>query len=255
MRCFLLVLACSIGFGQDVTVIKRRTVATGGTAPSFVSAHRGGDGFGCYHTTTCAPSAWTTTTGNYLAVAIVWQGATSLTGITDTCNTGGTSNTYTAVDNLNNSGGANGTATFYAKVGAGQSCTVTATYVGANTYSRIYVQEIAGVNATTPMITGHHAIQVLNAPGTGADAVTSGNITTTVANEYLFSYTNDQQGSTDTFSAGTGFTLEHTDYDGGNYVTAGEYRVVASPGTAAGTFTASAGAGYSGVTAVVAFQP
>lgn len=213
--------------------------------PSYVQGDTG-QGTGATRTATPANPV---TAGNVIAVSVMWNNpSVALTGVTDNCNTGGTSNTYTLLDNPTVSLGNTPVAMAYAVVGATTaSCTVTATYA-SSVSSDIAIQEISGVNQTTPLDNNQHKIGTGIAGG-GTDSVTSGNITTTVDGDYIFGF----WGATSfTATAGTGFTLrDSVEASGYNLYTEGMSQATA--GAVAATFTPGSEAYI--LTGVMAFQP
>lgn len=172
--------------------------------------------------------------GNAVTVFIYyfWPSGSNepVTSITDN-----KSNTYTLVDHGAMSGGYPGSCqTAYAASLTNGPSTVTVTLPGPRSYLQMYIDEWSGVSTY-----GLHAINPLQAPGSGANALTSGSVTTSVAS-LLVSYTATGQ-SGDTISArGTGYSGAASAPSLGNGY-AGEYRVQSSAGSAAGTWTANPG--------------
>lgn len=237
---------------QEV-IIARRRASAGPSAPTYGTSSRGGDAFACFHTLTCATGSISVTSGQPVVVGIVEEGATSITGISGTANCNGT---YTQRQTVSNPAPA--TLRLYTTVATGTgSCTVTATYVGASTYSRLFAVPITGANVSTPI--GNSASQSQTNTGTGANAVSSSNFSTTTSNNLVVSWVCDVQGITGTFTAGTSpisSTLDFSNYDGGNFTCAAERGTVASASTVSGTFTeGTGGATNQSLTAGVAIQP
>ena len=118
---------------------------------------------------------------------------------------------------------------------SGQTVTVTATYNATCTQRGIKLTEITG--AVTPgALDGTPAGQFQLNVGTGADAITSGNFTTS-GQPALIHATCMNYGNNKNPAAGTGFTSTRVDWNtdvGGCRV---EYKRVTSTGTQAGTFT------------------
>jgi hypothetical protein len=183
--------------------------------------------------------------------AFVSADTSTITGVTDNCGTaGGASNTYTLFDNTQTP--SNGPAvSFVAVIGASKSCTVTIANTGGNWQTAI-VQEVSGVDNTTPVGSGQHAVNDQASPGTGTNAVTSGNITTTRNNAYIFSASTEYAASGLTYSAGTNYTARAGDTTG-PYHSLSESRVQSSAGSIAATFTINTNSNT--ITHIVALQP
>ena len=188
--------------------------------------------------------------GNALAVYTGWE-SVAFTSITDTCGTsGGASNTYTV---KSSTASYSKGAIAYALSGYGKSCTITATYSAATGGEReIIVHEITNVNQTTPVVSNQHAITYRATPGSGTDAITSGNITTTQSNTYIFGAISGLEALG--FSVGTGFTAKESrvNWSGTGYSLKSEELSKTTAGTIAATFT-SAGATYYNP-GIIAFQ-
>ena len=256
LGAFVLLGAQGITLGKGATYGKGMTISPGSTsvsAPTFVqdtyntSSCAGGPA-------TCSVAAITTTTNHALYVQVMYLHTATLTNITDTCGTsGGATNTYTS-DFTYSTGSFYFSQVLHTIVGYGKSCVVTANYGGTGANTEIYVAEISGTNLTTPVVSGQAIIADQSAPGTGANAVTSGNITTTGTNTLIIASVEQCTGSPDSFSAGTGFTLSQNPGIIGNCTVGSEYQTFASIGSIAGTFTTTGGAGTAYMTAAVAFQ-
>jgi hypothetical protein len=174
------------------------------------------------------------------------QVTTDLTSVTD--NAG---NTYTIVDNVARGGGFNGClASFYLANITNAPTSITATLGTANA-CEIMVSEYSGVATTSPL--DGHAMQFQGSPGTGANGVTSGNITTTINGDLIFGGVTDTNGSSNGLAAGSGFAsriLNNT--ANGNFQTT-EDQIQASAGVIAATFTATVI--DVSITGVMAFSP
>jgi hypothetical protein len=225
----------------------------GASAPLFVqdtyntSACAGGPA-------TCAAASINTTTGNFLYAEVFYQVTTTFTSFTDTCGTsGGASNTYTTIASFTGNSGAKVTIA-YTQIGFGKACVVTANLGGtpANN-AQDYVAEISGANTSTPVGAGQFASAVQSTPGTGANALSSGNLTTTQTNTLVIGTTITCFGNPDSFSAGTGFTIKRNVVSG-NCNLGAEIETFASSGAIAAIFTTTPGTNLNYNTVAVAFQ-
>lgn len=200
---------------------------------------------------TCAADSITTTTNNVLYVQVVYHNAATLTSVTDTCGTsGGASNTYVA-DGTKTTGTAYNSATFHVIVGFGKACVVTAHFSPTSANAAVYVAESSGENLTTPV--GQFVINSQDTPGTGANAITSTNITITQTNTLIIGSTISCWGNADSYSAGTGYTLTRN-VASGNCNIGAEWKTFASTGTVAATFTTTGGTNLGDLTAATSVQ-
>lgn len=188
--------------------------------------------------------------GNLVAGIVTWHSPTTgdFSSVTD--NQG---NTYTIVDRVTSA--ANGfnqcLGTFYAANITNAPTTITANFANTPADVGIFLDEYSGAG-TTPL--DGHAMQTQAAPGTGTDACTSGNITTTVVGDLIYAGMVDVQGASGSDVAGTNFTLRvNNDASNGFSFSSTEDRVQVAAGTAAGTFTLSANVVT--ITGVMAFTP
>jgi hypothetical protein len=190
------------------------------------------------------------TVGDVIAVFVgLGDQVATLSSITDTCGAGGGSNTYTLLDNPT-AGSASRAAMAYAVVGKSGACTVTANLTGGTPVAKIVVHEVNGVNTGTPL--AGHKITAQTTPGTGIDAVSSGNITTTQNGDYIFGASLDEGGNNTHFAAGTGYAWHEMTKPSGSMMS--EDKVQPSAGSVAATFTGDdAAASY--LTGIMAFQP
>lgn len=95
-------------------------------------------------------------------------------------------------------------ANFYYPNTTGGADTVTVTFAGAITYASLQCAEYSGVATSSPLDQATSNSQT--APGTGANAITSGNVTTTTAGQLILGWTTALTVGAGTVSAGTGFT-------------------------------------------------
>jgi hypothetical protein len=93
-------------------------------------------------------------------------------------------------------------ALFYCKDCAAGTPTVTGTFVGAQVYRGLWIIPVQNLDNTTTPVGGG---QLQSAPGTGANAVTSGNITPPAQPGIFGGFTFDSSASNPVISAGTGF--------------------------------------------------
>lgn len=161
---------------------------------------------------------------------------------TDNCGTGGASDTYTQLDvPVTQTGVA---ATWITTVGANTgTCTVTlASSAGGPSLAAYAIKSTSGIDV--------HAIQGQASPGTGANAVTSGSVTTTSA-DLCVGATADWNVGGSTLAAGTGFALQDAS---ATLPLSDEDLSQAVPGAIAATFTYGGAFGQM-VTAIGCFKP
>ena len=184
--------------------------------------------------------------GGHLVVLFVGTnvGVTGVSSVTDD-----KSDSCTVVDEAGGAGNYNLTSVYCPNVTAGAT-TFTATLSSAATLAMAFGAEFSGVLTTSPLDV--HAAQTQTTPGTGANAITSGSVTTTHANELIVGGTVNRSGAAGagTITIGTGFTLGQSV---ANTLTS-EYQVQAAAGSIAATFKASS-ASDSFDTAVMTFLP
>lgn len=189
--------------------------------------------------------------GHLVAGFAVWDSAVLTDFISVTDNQG---NTYTIVDKVSaaSNGFNHSWGSFYCPNITNGPVTITANYVSATPNIAIFLDEYSGVATTSPL--DGHAMSTQLAPGTGADGCTSGNITTTVAGDLIYSGMVDVQGITGSNASGTSFTLRvNNDASNGQSFSCTEDRIQVAAGSIAGTFTLSANAVT--VCGVMAFSP
>ena len=175
------------------------------------------------------------------------NGATAISSITDNAS----GNTYTVLDTQ--SDGVKITLiTFIGQNIQGGPTTITVNYTNTGpSFPQVFWNEYSNVSGLDG-----HTIQFQSSVGTGTDAVTSGNITTTVNSDTIAGFTINSffpGGGTGgaTVSAGTGYTRRSTDAAAGDWNTTTEDMTQASAGSVAGTFTVGTASG-NWITAVVA---
>jgi len=175
-------------------------------------------------TTGAFPSA--TTTGNLIVVSISTNGtANAVTSVTDVAG-----NTYTKVWSVVNSS-VTSDLWYASNITGGASQTVTVS-VSSTRATAVVAHEYSGIAVTSPLDKSVTATGSSNSPASGSTS------TTTVANEIVIGAV-AMLGGTTTFTAGSGYT-NLNQQDAANVAVAQESLVVASTGTQAASFGASA---------------
>lgn len=148
-------------------------------------------------TTVAATFGSNVTAGNLIVITLYAnKGLTSIadtlthTYSTATANTDGSTYVFGCYYVANISGGAN---------------TVTATLTAAHTFALMTVQEYSGAATSSPLDQATFAFQAT--PGTGANAITTGNVTTTTDGQLIFGAAGSTEANTATVSAGTNYTI------------------------------------------------
>lgn len=113
------------------------------------------------------------------------------------------SQTYTAAVSVTD-GSTFTLATYYFLNTTGGACTVTVTFAGAITYASLQVAEYSGIATSAAL--DKFASNSQTAPGTGANAITSGSVTPTTNGQLILGWTTALTVGAGTVSAGTGFT-------------------------------------------------
>lgn len=186
--------------------------------------------------------------GDVIAADVfVGQQGTTLDSVTASCVTGD----FTLVNNSTTYGTASYSAMAYGIV----SDTSSTCWVGAHLSApsghalTLVAHDIRGLATSSPLDAS--AMQSQSYPGTGTNAVTSGNITTTQNNDYLFGVTNNASNDGGFApTAGTGYTLRAYDENGPQ----SEDAVQSSAGSVAATFTSTDGGYASYLTGIMAFK-
>jgi hypothetical protein len=193
-----------------------------------------------------------------IQVEVFWIGTATgnITSVTD--NATGGSNTYVQQDVVEMDTSAAGFIASYIckdlKAGA-SALTVTANFGTNVTFRRIHAQQVTGIDNTTQPDNGAsgHAINHSSSFGTGANAATSGNLTTDTPNCLVIGMA-DNDTAARVPSLGTGFAA----VDSGTFSAGDAFRVEsqtkAAAGTIAATFTLSTGTDAIGIVAV-AWKP
>ena len=120
----------------------------------------------------------------------------------------------------------------------GGATTFTATFSAATRFRTIYVAEYSGIATTNPFLNGARAEN--DNPGTGTDAVSSGNANATSQPALVWGFCIDVNGST-TPNAGTGFTSRTGVWTTATCLGRPEDKRITTTGNVAATFTATTG--------------
>lgn len=127
---------------------------------------------------------------------------------TCTCADSVNAGNYTAVDAIVDGTNNNKGFSFYFKNSLAGSPTVTATFGGATPFTQIVIFELSGRDITAPLDGHNGAFQ--SAAGTGTDAVSTGNLSTTLTDD-IIGATWVENGATPTITHGTGYTERLTE--------------------------------------------
>jgi hypothetical protein len=167
----------------------------------------------------------------------IFVACVAVTGTTCVITDNASGNTYSALDSLFNSGIGFKAFTFKAANVQNGPTVFTATFNAARTFRTIIVVEVSGYGDIDSA--GAHALAFFNAGGSGANAVTTGNYTTTQNGCYIISTYFDYDGGVCT--AGTSpLTFTQRDATGAAYGTEDAVQTTASSSTA-GTWTNAVG--------------
>lgn len=120
----------------------------------------------------------------------------------------------------------------------GGATTFTATFSATTRFRTFYVAEYSGIVTTSPLLNGARAENAN--PGTGTDAVSSGNANATSQPALVWGFCIDTNGST-TPTAGTGFTSRTGVWSTATCLGRPEDKRVTATGNVAATFTATTG--------------
>ncbi|MGZ4849799.1 MAG: beta strand repeat-containing protein, partial [Candidatus Bathyarchaeia archaeon] len=203
---------------------------------------------GAISATTIAATGSVVGTGGCIAGAVSWGSNTiALSSVIDD-----KGNSYTISDNFADASTSQCMATFVRGNITNGPSTLTATFGSSATFVQLSWNEYSGVVALTDPRDGHTGQIQTSVTSTSADAITSGNITTTSNGDLIFAATMDDSGINP--SAGTGFNLRVANNSGGNVSIALEDLIQVTAGTANGTFT-QASQPNPWITAVMALKP
>ena len=190
-------------------------------------------------TTIVATFPGTVGAGNAVCGVIGYDTGLTLTTVTDD-----KSNTYTIQRTVTDGGNAEQASLFYLANITNGPITVTATFNGVTNNGGMTMLEGSGIVTSSALDVETGQLQAT--PGTGANGVTSGAVTTTVAGDFVCGFAVDTGAfRTGTqYAAGTGFTKpangESGDAAGHALDNAGEYQIQGSAGSIAATWTAAA---------------
>jgi hypothetical protein len=166
---------------------------------------------------------------------VTW-GTDTLTDLTSVTDDKG--NTCTIVDKVASGGIGQSFASFYREGINDGPVTFTANFVGTPSFRAICAAEQSGL-ATSSSSDGH-AMQIQNAPGTGTDAITSGNGTTTVAGDTVTGGVLNIDSTAGSLVAGSNFNLRASESDTGSTCDLkAEDMVFGGSGSVAAVFTDS----------------
>ena len=212
---------------QSYTATLNQTTAT--APPAFVQTQAAEANSG---TTTSVPFTNNNTAGNLIVAYVIWNNPGTVS-LSDT-----RGNTYASAGARSSWGSSWSSQVFYAKNVAGGANTVNATFATALTggWGIVYVHEYSGADKTDPL-----DVQTV-ATGTSA-LMNSGTVTTTRANDLLFSA---GASSSSVTAGGTGYTTRSTSF--GNRT---QDRIAATAGAYDATMSQNSNAW---VTHLVAFK-
>lgn len=188
------------------------------------------------------------TNGDIIACMGAWDTSRTFTSFSKTSGTS-TVSSFTQPNTVLTSG-TNGAQQGYATVSATGTATITLSVGGGTATVNVICHDISGGNTTTPLDVSTQQNQ--SSSLSGANAVTSGTVTTTVNGDYLFGWCWDIGGNASSIAAGTGFTIRDQISVGGR-TTESEVQSTAGSGTAA-TFTTTGGTSDTWQNGVMAFQ-
>jgi hypothetical protein len=182
------------------------------------------------------------TTGNLIAVAVWWVSTTiTLNSVTDS-----QGNTYTLVGSSTQGNGASAQLAYAKNITGGSAITVTAHFSGS-TSGAVVIHEVSGADASSPLVSSNGQYQ--NSPGTGTDAISSGALSFSGSNNYVFGAAFDDNGNNTVFTKGTGFNQRVSGNLGSN-----PYMSEDAIQTQPATFTTNVGASKY-LTIGMAFKP
>jgi RHS repeat-associated protein len=185
--------------------------------------------------TSCAVNLSGTGAGNLIVLGLFVGDSTTVSSVTDT-----QGNTYTLISSSTWSPSGYVEKLYYAKNIAGGADTITVTLSGSK-YMELHAYDYSGLDTSSPLDT------YSTNTGLSVTTGTSGNLTTTNANDLLFGFFHSDNGVTNT--AGTGYTPRTFSGDG---YPLGEDKYVTSTGTYSATMSFSLAADYVGF--LVAFK-
>lgn len=184
--------------------------------------------------------------GNLVVIGVGWATTTStISSVKDSNNAA-----YTLIDST--SDGTNGTLSTYFlanSAGGANASTITVTWSADPGFGFLLGQEASGVATVSALDV--HGINTQSVPGTGANAITSGSVTSTGA-DFVFGVSFDVQANSTVYSAGTNVAWVGEGTSTAEFFS--EQIVQASGAAIAADFTFNAMFDDS-ITAIAAFKP
>lgn len=181
----------------------------------------------------------TPTAGNLLVFCVSGDSLdTTSIALSDNLGGGGSSNTFTQIATNLASQGDQLCAWWFAANCKGGATTFTATYSASTRFRTIYVGEYSGIATASPFLNGARAQSA--APGTGTDAISSGNANATSQPALVWGFSiNIEANAAPT--AGTGYTSRTSVWSSATVFGRPEDKRVTATGNVAATFTAGTG--------------
>jgi hypothetical protein len=178
----------------------------------------------------------TPTAGNLLVFAISADSAdTTSIALSDNL---GSHNTFTQIGTDLVTGNSQRCAWWFAANCKGGATTFTATFSTGARFRTFYVAEYSGIATSSPFLNGARAEN--DSPGTGTDAVSSGNANAASQPALAWGFCIDTSGNT-TPNAGTGYTARTGVWSTNTCLGKPEDKRVTATGNVAATFTATTG--------------
>ncbi len=225
--------------GGSGTSVKAR-VGGGSQTPAYVQSNTN---FVGGNATNSASFSSNVSSGNLIAIGAFWQSNTiTLNSITADCVSGN----FVLLSNPTSYSTVSRAAMGYAIINSSGSCTISANFSSA-VNSQILFHEVSGINTSSPL--DGSTMRSQTTPGTGVDAVSSGNITTTQNGDYIFGLGIDASQNSPTWTAGSGFGLKASDTR-----IQSEDRIQTVAGSIAATFTINLSFA-SPIVGIMAFKP
>jgi hypothetical protein len=244
LRIILALLMAAQG-GTFQIIANTPAPASGGSAPSVIQSKACHGNTGSSLTCTFGSSV---TAGHNISVGVSINISSSTLSLSDN-----QSNTFFIHGGYPDGTNGTGEMAKVTSVASSGTYTVTFSWTGSTgiPISTITMLEFTGSGETDVLVNGGH-VQV--SPGTGANALTSGSVTTTVANDLCIGWTSDISGSGGTASVGTNiaWTLGAQGVSGTS--AANEYFVQVTPGAITADFTTNY-AFTSSLTGIVCYEP
>jgi hypothetical protein len=199
-------------------------------------------------------SGFTLASGDAVVVG-AWSESSGAGGTAATATvTDNLGNTYTQVEQIDDSTTDARAATFVAKnVTGGSNLTITVTWSAGSPAKKVLAFHVVhGVHLTTPVV--GNAAQAQASPGTGTDAVSSGATTPSADKAYVFGFT-VALAYNGTVTQGTGFTFDNNGgFAAGTHGAYSEHLIQTTAASVAATFTDDTSTNNI-ITMMVALQP